>query len=119
MPVNLSDAARALIDSLARHPTSRFVFPSPRDPRKPRGNFDETWARFKNAAKLAPTLRLHDLRHTYASHAIMSGETLFMTGKLLGHRSTKSTERYTHLDGTFLTEAANKAADRVAQLLGP
>ena len=49
----------------------------------------------------------------------MSGETLFMTGKLLGHRSTKTTERYTHLDETFLTEAANKALDRVAQLLGP
>ena len=49
----------------------------------------------------------------------MSGETLFMTGKLLGHRSTKSTERYTHLDGAFLTEAANKVADRVAELLGP
>ena len=117
--VNLSDAAREVIDTLDRHPTSRFVFPSPRDPRKPRENIDGAWTIFKREARLSPTLRLHDLRHTYASHAIMSGETLFMTGKLLGHRSTKSTERYTHLDGAFLTESANKVANRVAELLGP
>jgi site-specific recombinase XerD len=46
-----------------------------------------------------PTLRLHDLRNTYASRAVMQGKTLFMAGKLLGHRNLASTERYAHLEG--------------------
>ena len=43
-------------------------------------------------------VRLHDLRHTFASHAAMQAETLPMIGKLLGHASVQSTSRYAHLD---------------------
>ena len=42
--------------------------------------------------------RLHDLRHSHASHAIMNGESLRMTRRLLGHRRATITTRYTHPD---------------------
>ena len=58
-------------------------------------------------AKLG-TLRLHDLRHTAASQAVMSGENLPVVGKLLGHRWHRTTAAYAHLDDAHLVEAAEK-----------
>ena len=79
---------------------SRYVFPSQRDPEKPIGPQDVPWR----------AIRLHDLRHTYASQAIMSGETLSMPEQLLGHRQPKTTEIYAHLDARHLAEAANRVS---------
>jgi integrase len=59
-------------------------------------------------AGLPPKLRLHDLRHSFASHAVMSGETLFSTSKLLGHSRIQMTARYAHLSDTSLAAAAEK-----------
>jgi integrase len=52
--------------------------------------------------------RLHDLRHTFASHAAKGRESLPMIGKLLGHRCIKSTARYAHLDDAHLIDAADE-----------
>ncbi len=68
-------------------------------------------------ADLPTTIQLHDLRQTSASHAIMSGETLHMTGKLLGHKSSDSTEHYVPLDGSYLAKVADKVARKVDELL--
>lgn len=66
------------------------------------------WKAIRREAELPPTLRIHDLRHSFASHAVMSGETLFATSRLLGHSRVQMTARYAHLaDGTLL-EAAEK-----------
>jgi integrase len=51
------------------------------------------WYDIRATASL-PGVRLHDLRHTFASHAAMRAETLPMIGRLLGHASIKSTARY-------------------------
>ncbi len=116
--VNLSDAAIAAFEKLRLTRSSAFVFPSKTDNAKPRTSITGAWITMRRRAGLPNDIRLHDLRHTYASHAIMSGETLSMTGKLLGHKSIKSTERYAHLDAAFLEKAADVVSQKVAALLG-
>ena len=54
--------------------------------------------------------RLHDLRHTHASHAIMGGESLYVTGRLFGHRRPATINRYAHLDDANLRKAAEWTA---------
>lgn len=53
-------------------------------------------------------LRIHDLRHTIASHAVMSGENLPLVGKLLSHRRHRTTAGYANLADDHLVEAAEK-----------
>jgi integrase len=59
-------------------------------------------------------LRVHDLRHTFASYALSGGQTLGTVGQLLGHRSAQTTTRYAHL----ITETAQAAVARVSDDLG-
>lgn len=66
------------------------------------------WMVIRQEAKLPPTLRIHDLRHSFASHAAMSGETLFSTSKLLGHSRVQMTARYAHLADSALLAASEK-----------
>jgi integrase len=75
------------------------------------------WGIVRKAASLPPTLRIHDLRHSFASHAIMSGETLFSTSKLLGHSRVQMTARYAHLADTALLAAAEKIGKLVLTCL--
>ena len=76
-----------------------------------------TWAMLRTQANLPPEVRLHVLRHTYASHAILSGESLPTTGKFLGHTSARTTERYAHLDGSALAKAADKVSRVIQQMM--
>lgn len=68
--VLLNDLAIAALARLQRR--SACVFPSPIHPGHPRAQIDSPWKRIKARAELPPTLRLHDLRHTYASHAMLA-----------------------------------------------
>ena len=54
---------------------------------------------------------------TSASHAILKGETVAMTGQLLGHSRPRSTERYAHLSDRQLTWAANQMANAIGKLI--
>ena len=94
-----------------------FVFPATDTLTKPRPNINAAWRHIKAQAGVDPKLRLHDLRHSYASHALMSGETMAITGKLLGHANPASTERYAHYDGAFLSAAAERISERVARAM--
>ncbi|MBK7285214.1 MAG: tyrosine-type recombinase/integrase [Sphingomonadales bacterium] len=62
-------------------------------------------------------LRIHDLRHTFASHAAMNKETLPMIGRLLGPANPPSTARYAHLDDEHLLGAAQQIGDAVERLM--
>ena len=63
-------------------------------------------------------LRIHDLRHSWASQGVMNGVGLPTVGKLLGHRRLATTDIYAHLDDNALQAAAEKAAGRIAKAMG-
>ncbi len=64
---------------------------------------------FKSACKKAglKDLRIHDLRHVFGSKMVMNGTSLYITGKLLGHKTTQMTKRYSHLVPSTLKKAVN------------
>ena len=112
--VLLGKPASLILRDRQRGQPDDYVFPSPILPGKPRTTIRSFWRCIRTEAGLGKT-RLHDLRHSYASHAVMQGEGLFMTGKLLGHRNASSTERYAHLDGQFLLDAAERIGREIVR----
>ncbi len=101
----LSSAARAILDGLPRKTT--WIFPSPRtDSFLNVAAIDPVWHRARAEADLCD-VRLHDLRHTYASMALAQGETVLTIGRLLGHRDPATTLKYTHLSDSMVREAAD------------
>lgn len=62
-------------------------------------------------------VRLHDLRHSFASFAIADGASLFMVGKVLGHKQARTTEIYAHLSDDPVKHVANRTASRVAEAM--
>lgn len=69
-------------------------------------NLQKSWRRIRKVAGL-DDVRIHDLRHTFASHAVMDGTPLAIVSKLLGHSQISTTMRYAHLADTELLEASN------------
>lgn len=74
------------------------------------------WRRIRAAANL-DDVRIHDLRHTFASGGLLVGEGLSMIGKLLGHTQVQTTARYAHLASDPVKQAADKISDRLATAL--
>ena len=91
----LSAPARELLAALPRVKGSPYVFPG-RDPKAPLNELQRLWYAARSEARLED-VRLHDLRHSVASFAGGRGYSLFLIGKLLGHRDQRSTARYAHL----------------------
>lgn len=71
------------------------------------------WRRIRGRAGLND-VRIHDLRHTYASHAIAAGMSLQLVGKLLGHTQVQTTARYAHLADDHVKEAAEQLSNQLA-----
>ena len=84
--------------------------------RKPLRCVNGFWRRLRDQAGL-PGVRIHDLRHTFASHAAMNKETLPMIGRLLGHANVQTTARYAHLDDVHLLEAVQQIGDLLECML--
>lgn len=112
----LGSAAREVIDGLPRHPKIAWLFWNYRY-RRPMGSIHHIWVPLVERTGLGK-LRIHDLRHTFASHAAMNKETLPMIGRLLGHANHQSTARYAHLDDEHLLDAAQQIGDAVERLMG-
>ncbi|RIJ26271.1 site-specific integrase [Henriciella barbarensis] len=93
-------------------PKGELVFPSPKDPKRTRYDLWVAWRRIRERANL-PTLRLHDLRHNFATHALKQGFSLYDIGEALGHRSPMTTQRY----ATVLTEQKRKIMAQVGEHL--
>ena len=106
----LCAAARGVLDGLPR--TASWVFPT-RQGNRPLPSIDRFWQRVRAEADLHD-VRLHDLRHSYASIALRHGETLLTIGKLLGHNDPATTLKYTHL----VEAQVREAADALASVLG-
>ena len=111
--VPLGEAARALIEALpgVRDPEA-FLFPRHAEGRGAYG-LTTCWQTVCADAGLGG-LRLHDLRHTAASQAVMAGENLPLVGKLLGHRRHRTTAGYAHLADAHLVEAAEHIGQVIA-----
>jgi integrase len=69
-------------------------------------NLKNAWAEVRTEARIG-NARIHDLRHTFASHLVSSGQSLEVIGKLLGHTQPQTTMRYAHLADGALRDAAN------------
>ncbi len=63
-------------------------------------------------------VRIHDLRHTFASHGAAAGMGLTIVGRLLGHADVKTTNRYSHFDADPLRRAANTVGGSLAAAMG-
>lgn len=111
----LGDDARAVIETIPRHEKIPWVFWNV-PYRSPMTTIDSYWRQFREEAGL-PGLRVHDLRHTFASHAAMNKETLPMIGRLLGHANAGSTARYAHFDDDHVLEAAEQIGAAIERLL--
>ena len=75
----------------------------------PYTTISKVWGRLRTKASL-PHLRIHDLRHQFASFLVNSGQTLFMVQQILGHSSPAVSQRYSHLSTKTMMEAANTAS---------
>ena len=115
--VALNPAALALLKEQPRVDGNPYVFPgrlSGQCLRNPIKGFKRllTVAGIEN-------LRLHDLRHSFASLAVNAGATLYQVQHLLGHASAQTTQRYAHLSTEVLREASEGVAARVDQAIRP
>ncbi len=108
----LSSPARQVLSRLPR--SDRWVFPAPRRLGPMRSDaLHRSWRTACEMADLSD-VRLHDLRHSYASIALKHGETIPTIGRLLGHRDPVTTLRYTH----FADSSAHEAVEAVGAALG-
>ena len=102
----LCEAAREVLDGLPR--SRRWVFPI-EGRRAPWSWLDAFWMQLRAEAELED-LRLHDTRHSYASMALSSGETIRTVGRLLGHDNPATTLKYAHLSDTAVRETVEALA---------
>jgi integrase len=102
--IALNAAALELLRSLPRLADCPYIFPSPLTGR-PSPSLHFPWLRIKERAGLGD-LRLHDLRHSFASFLVNSGVSLYIVQGLLGHAHARYTQRYAHLTPDTLLNAA-------------
>ena len=110
--VALAPEAVRVIEAIPRLPGSPWVIAGKRPGTRMR-KLDDAWMRLRGRAGL-DDVRIHDLRHSYASRALALGESLPMIGKLLGHAQVETTARYAHLARESVHEAAARIADGIA-----
>jgi integrase len=103
--VYLSEAAIQVLAAIKRNPDGDYVLEG-NGPGRPILSLRKPWLHLCAAAKLE-NLRLHDLRHSFASVGAAGGLSLQMIGALLGHTQPATTARYAHLAASPLHEAAN------------
>ncbi|MBY3347292.1 site-specific integrase [Rhizobium laguerreae] len=113
----LNSPARAVLAGMEK--ITPFVFPGEsRDGKiQPRTDLKRPWRLVTKAADLED-VRIHDLRHSFASIGAGDGHGLVIIGKLLGHTQSSTTERYAHLDNDPLRRASDAIAERIASAMG-
>lgn len=109
--VPISDIAMEIIKTIPRLPNNPYVISN----KEGTGHITcikKTWEHIRQLAEL-PDLRLHDLRHNFASVGVCDNMSLAVIGKLLGHSQTATTERYAHLQSDPLRQAANQISIQI------
>ena len=103
--IPLSESAQAVLERIPKIENCPYVFVNP-DTGKPFNAIYNSWNTARKRAGLED-LRIHDLRHSFASFLINGGRTIYEVGELLGHTQVKTTMRYAHLANETLMEAVN------------
>ncbi len=114
-PLFLSRPATILLSSLPRHADNPHVLPGA----KAGGhliNLQKPWNRIRKAAGL-DDVRIHDLRHSFASIAAGQGGSLPLIGNLLGHRQAATTQRYAHLAAEPVKQLNDMVGEQLADML--
>jgi integrase len=109
--VPLNDSAVAVLEGLGTKEQGGALFVSDRSGER-LTTIAKQWDRIRTAADL-PKLRLHDLRHQFASFLVNDGRTLYEVQQILGHSSGVVSQRYAHLSTKTLQEAAASASTRL------
>lgn len=134
--VPLAPAAAEIISGLPRERGNPYVLPAIRGEAKgPIRGLQKAWERVRRHATdlarrrqveagrnedEAPDLtdvRIHDLRHSFASFAVVDGASLYLVGKVLGHKQARTTEIYAHLRDDPLKAVADRTATRIASVM--
>ena len=111
--VMLNQDALDILDGLPR--VGPYVIPG-RTPDRPLSTLQHLWKRIRAAADLED-VRIHDIRHTYASFGVNNGHNLAVVGKLLGHSKIQTTQRYAHLADDPLRKANEQIGSGLAASL--
>jgi integrase len=114
--IYLGANAIAILEGLERCEACPWVFPAGRG-EGPLTSIFPQWAKIRRAAAI-PDVRIHDLRHSYASVAINRGMSLLLIGRLLDHAQPETTARYTHLEDRSIAGAAMRVSQSLGQALG-
>lgn len=112
----LAAPALEVLATVPRIEGSDFVIAGD-DAKKARSDLKRPWAMVLRAAGLQ-SVRIHDLRHTYASHGAAAGMGLTIVSRLLGHADVKTTNRYSHFDADPMRRAADAIGSTLAAALG-
>jgi len=112
--VPISDGLVRLLKSIPRKNNVDYVFANPHT-NKPYVSFHMTWNQARQAVGL-PDVRMHDLRHSFASFLVNNGRNLYEVQRILGHANIKTTERYAHLSQASLLSAVNEITKAVQSL---
>lgn len=115
--VPLSDGVLHLLAALPHHDDCPWVFANPKT-RRPYVSFYYVWDTARAKAGLSD-VRVHDLRHSFASFLVNAGRSLYEVQKILGHTQVRTTQRYAHLSQETLIDAANAAMQAAGVVFGP
>jgi integrase len=113
--VYLGQAARDVLAGIERQPDNEYVIAGKKEGTH-LTDMQRPWRRIRKMAKL-DDVRIHDLRHTFASGAVTMGESLPMIGKLLGHSQVQTTARYAHLADDPVKKAAERISSEIAGMM--
>lgn len=113
--IPLNESALEVLAQIERKPGDVYVFANP-ETGKPFVSVFKPWDRIRKQAGM-PTLRMHDLRHAYASMCVNNGCTIYEVSQLLGHADTRVTQRYAHLSTSTMLNAANSVTRKLSTLM--
>jgi hypothetical protein len=114
--IHLGRSAIDLLRGLPRKDGNPYLICSDHRPDEPINDLQTTWQKIRKWAGIED-VRIHDLRHTFASNAVAMGMSLPMIGRLLGHTQTQTTARYAHLALDPVLEAASKVTGELGSLM--
>jgi integrase len=115
--VPLSDGVLKLLASVPHDPDCPWIFANPKT-KKPYVSVFISWNTARKNAGLAE-VRMHDLRHSFASFLVNAGRSLYEVQKILGHTQVKTTQRYNHLAQETLVDACNSVVNSLGDAFGP